>query len=179
MNKAPQEHKQNDLYFTTKYSYELVEKILTEEHKKEDIKLTSSGRLTSYNVGDIVFVARNFVGDRAYKIKYPFSGPYRVENVNGNTVTVLNLTNGQPRVCSMRNIKIYKADDLNKSDNKNVNKIFPLASNNPNDEEIFNEIPPSNANKNVRKTSKEPTVQRQYELRSRNKPKELKINSFS
>ena len=165
LNSEPPPTDPSDLYYKTKYSFELVEKTLTDEHEKEDLKLQSSGRLTHYNVGDIVYVARNFVNDKSYKLKYPYCGPYRVESIVGNTVLLLNLSNGKTRQCSMRNIKIYKSDDLTKTDHPNVDKIYPLQSNNPDESMILEGSPPKDTE--LKKKSEAVEITRKYELRSR------------
>ena len=99
MEQEVEEVQQSDLYYRTKYSYELVQQILTNEHRKEDKKIASSGRLTSYQIGDIVFVAQNFVGDKAYKLKAKYVGPYRVVDVISSSVKLLNLSNGKIKHC--------------------------------------------------------------------------------
>ena len=141
LNREISEIEPSDLYCRTKYACELVEKDLMAEHDREDKKMLSSGRLTSYNLGDIVFAQRHFVGDKGYKIKYPYVGPYRIEGVTGNTVKLLNLSSGKIKVASMINIKIYKTDDLSKTDHPNIEKVFPLQANNPEEYKIFETDP--------------------------------------
>ena len=78
----------------------------------------------------------------------------------------------------MRQIKIYKIDDLTKSDHPNVNKVFPLQDNNLNEDEILNDKPIAHENSKVNTKVKVPLPTRQYNLRSKNKPKELMINAI-
>ena len=77
----------------------------------------------------------------------------------------------------MRQIKIYKIDDLTKSDQPNVNKVFPLQDNNLNEDEILNDKPIAHDNSKINTKVKVPLPTRQYNLRSKNKPKELMINA--
>ena len=165
LNRTMTEITPSELFSRTKYSFETVEKILTEEHSKEDKKLMSSGRLTSYEIGDIVFVQRNFVNEPAYKILYPYTGPYRVVKIIGNTVDLVNLSNGQPRRCAMRNIKIYKIDDLTKTNHPNVNKKISLQSNNPDELAILENAPAEYPKQKIK--NKNPVNPRPYNLRSK------------
>ena len=65
----------------------------------------------------------------------------------------------------MRNIKIYKSNDLSKTDHPNVDKIFPLNSNNPDESLILEGTPLSQGQLN--KKSKESTPVKRYNLRNR------------
>ena len=113
-------------FIKTIYARELVEKELTKAHEYRD-SLQTTGRLTSYDLNDIVYLKRNFVNDKGYKIKYQFIGPFKINEIIGNTVTLLNLANGKERRAHMRNLKIFKSCDLTKSDHPNVDRMFPRA----------------------------------------------------
>ena len=54
----------------------------------------------------------------------------------------------------MRNIKIYKIDDLTKTNHPNVNKIFPLQSNNPDELAILKKAPSEYPMKNKKSKTK-------------------------
>ena len=65
----------------------------------------------------------------------------------------------------MRNIKIYKIDDLTKTNHPNVNKIFPLQSNNPDELAILENAPPEYPKQKIK--NKNPVNPRPYNLRSK------------
>ena len=115
----------DEKYYMVKYARELVAKELKKDHERRDKKMLSSGRLTSYKVADIVYLQRRFVGDPGYKLKYPYLGPYRVKEVAGNTVVLESLTTGKTRRASMRHLKIYKDGTLTRTQNRNVDRVFP------------------------------------------------------
>ena len=108
-----------------RYAQELVEQELQKDRTRRDRKLLSSGRLTSYKIGDVVYLQRRFIGDRGYKLKYPYIGPFRVEGVAGNTVVLTSLATGKTRRANMRHLKIFKNGTLTRTQNKNVDTIYP------------------------------------------------------
>ena len=126
----------NENFMKTKYARDLVESHLSKAHQFRDKKFQSTGRLTTYELNDIVYLKRRFVADKSYKLKYAYIGPFKVTNVLGNTVTLLNLANGKERRASMKNLKIYKSNDLSPKDHPNINKMFLTQD----PEEIENEI---------------------------------------
>ena len=130
---------QNEVFMKSKYARDLVERELTKAHALIDKRLESTGRLTSYELNDTVYLKRHFVADRGYKLKYQYCGPYRVTEILGNTVTLLNLASGRERRASMRNLKLYKGSDLTKMDHPNIGKIFPTADPESLEEEAFGE----------------------------------------
>ena len=85
----------------------------------------SSGRLTSYEVGDVVYLQKHFVNEKAHKIKHPYAGPFRVKDVAGNTVELVNLSSGKTKRASMRQLKLFKAESLTRSCNPNIDRVFP------------------------------------------------------
>ena len=116
----------NEAYMMALYSYDLVEKELGREYAKRDERQITAGRLTHYEIGDIVYLQRHFVSDKGYKIKYPYIGPFRVVDTKGSVVTLLNLSTGKVRQASMRHIKLFKAESLSKTQNPNVSRVFPM-----------------------------------------------------
>lgn len=123
----------NELYQITKYAYELAANEINKLQERRKEKCTA-GRVNTYDVGDIVYLQRNSVGDKAYKLRYPYDGPYRVFEIAGNTVVLKSLANNKIRKASMRDIKIFKGSVLSKSDNGNVDRAFPIYQEIPTDE---------------------------------------------
>ena len=115
----------DERYLIAKYSYELASKVLESEQRQRDEKVNSGNTIT-YNVGDIVYLQRRFVNEKAHKLKYPYEGPYRITDISGNTVVVKSLASNKEKRASMRDLKIYKGSLLTKNDNKNVDKAFPI-----------------------------------------------------
>ena len=109
-----------------RYAHEMVAEELEKEHQTRDKKLQASGRLTTYKESDIVYLQRRFVSDQAHKIKYPYVGPFRVKEVMGNSVRLLSLTTGKEKRASMRSIKLFKGNTLTRTQNKNIEKVFPV-----------------------------------------------------
>ena len=126
----------NENYMKTQYARDLVELQLSKAHQERDKKWQTTGRLTTYETNDIVYLKRRFVADKAHKIRFAYIGPFKVTNIIGNSVVLLNLANGKLRRASMKNLKIYKHTDLTPSDHINVNKAFPI----PDDEKVENEV---------------------------------------
>ena len=126
----------NENYMKTQYARDLVELQLSKAHQERDKKWQTTGRLTTYETNDIVYLKRRFVADKAHKIRFAYIGPFKVTNIIGNSVVLLNLANGKLRRASMKNLKIYKHTDLIPSDHINVNKAFPI----PDDEKVENEV---------------------------------------
>ena len=164
----------------TKYAEELVEKELEKDRTRRDKKLNSSGRLTTYQVSDIVYLQRRFVGDRGYKLKYPFIGPFRVKEVLGNTVVLLSLVTGKQRRANMRHLKLYKDGTLTRTQNDNIERVFPRE--NESEEETFEGITESSDTEPVEEKGSETEPEKppvpvpdrivpRYSLRSRNKSK--------
>ena len=117
----------NEKYLKIKYIRDLVQLELGKVHNKRDRQWETTGRLSTYELNDIVYLKRNFVGDKSYKLKFQYCGPFKVTEIMGNTVVLLNLSNGKERRASMRNIKIFKQHDLTPKDHPNIQKIYPIA----------------------------------------------------
>ena len=116
----------DEVYQIQRYAYQLASSVLQKENLRRDKKMLSSGRLTSYNEGDIVYIQRHFVNEKAHKIRYPYTGPYRVTSVQGNTVELNELATNKVKRALMRQLKLYKAGSLSKTCHPNVGRIFPL-----------------------------------------------------
>ena len=124
----------SEMYQITRYAYELAAKEIDKQQQNRKEKF-SGGRVNTYDIGDIVYLQRATVGDKAYKLRYPYDGPYRVVEISGNTVTLKSLANNKIKHASMRDIKIFKGSSLTKSDNPNVDRAFPIYQNIPTDDE--------------------------------------------
>ena len=131
---------ENNAFINLLYAYTLVQQELEKNHAKMDQGRHVSGRITHYNTGDTVYLQKHFVNDRAHKIRYPYIGPYRVVRIAGNTVELLNLASGKVRRASMRQLKLFKASDLNKTDSPNVHRPYPVGVPLDNDNELFDEL---------------------------------------
>ena len=90
----------------------------------------------TYKVSDIIYLQKRFVGDKAYKISFPYEGPYRVIEISGNTVKLQSLVSNKVKTASMRDIKIFKGSSLTKTNNKNIDKCYPIHQEVPNDFDV-------------------------------------------
>ena len=151
----------DEAFAVSKYAYQLVERELSKDHLRKDKQQLASGRITSYEVGDIVYLQRHFVGEKAYKIKHLYIGPFRIEQVKGNTTKLLNLGTGKERQASMRNIKLFKAENLNRNSNPNVGRIFPTKEPRDIDEDLMSET------SHEKQGEETPVLKKRYNLRSR------------
>ena len=86
---------QNDNFNILQYSYDLVEDELSRSYEKRD--RIPSGSLTTYASGDIVYIARHFVSDKARKMRHPYYGPFRVKQVTGNSTKLVSLATGKEK----------------------------------------------------------------------------------
>ena len=112
----------SEAYQISHYAHELA----LQEFAKNQDNISLPERVTHYQVSDIVYLQKRFAGDKAYKIKSGFEGPYRVTDIAGNTVQLKSLTSGKCKRASMRDLKLYKAGTLTKTNNKNVGQPFPI-----------------------------------------------------
>ena len=112
-------------FHIAQYAYDLVEKELSKSYEKRD--KVPPGNLKSYTTGDIVYISRHFVSDRARKMRHPFYGPFRVVKVTGNATVLSDLATGKEKRVSQRDMKFFKSQTVNKTDNKNADKVFPEA----------------------------------------------------
>ena len=113
-------------FHIAQYSYNLVEEELSKVYEKRD--KIAPGNLKSYTTGDIVYISRHFVSDKARKIRHPFYGPFRVMQIIGNSTVLADLTTGKKKRVSQRDMKFFKSQTISKNDNENVDKVFPEAA---------------------------------------------------
>ena len=153
-------------YVESLYIREIIQEAFKQEYAEKVKKLSSTGRLTSYKLGDIVYLKRVFVADPGYKLKYPYIGPFRVCKINGNVIELVSLASGKIRRASMRNIKIYHAGDLSRTDNKNINAPFPSELPNDLETDLLDEVGDKGLIPNEIKITKN-EVKSKYNLRER------------
>ena len=152
----------DDAFTRTQYARELVQTIMEKEYDRRDNKAT--GKYSTYNTGDVIFLRKHFVNDPGYKVKYPFYGPFRIVDIIGNTVRLLNLTTGIEKRASMRHLKIFRYQDMSKTDHSNVDQIFP----DENDYDDDADEPPTDPKPITDEDSKkDEPVQHRMTLRSR------------
>ena len=113
-------------FHIAQYSYNLVEEELSKSYEKRD--KIPPGNLKSYATGDIVYISRHFVSDKARKVRHPFYGPFRVIQITGNSTVLADITTGKRKRVSQRDMKFFKSQTLSKNDNQNVDKVFPEAA---------------------------------------------------
>ena len=116
----------SEAYQISRYAHELA---LQELVKGPSEGIVSPERVKHYQVGDIVYLQKRFAGDKAYKIKSAYEGPYRVSDIAGNTVQLKSLTSGKCKRASMRDLKLYKGGTLTKTNNKNIDQPYPIYQN--------------------------------------------------
>ena len=133
----------SEAFQISRYAHELA---LKELEKSQSDRMVIPERVTHYTVGDVVYLQNRFVGDKAYKIKTSFDGPYRVTDIAGNTVQLKSLTSGKCKRASMRDLKLFKGNTLTKTNNKNVDKPFPIYQNTEWDVDLDNECKLSEQN---------------------------------
>ena len=117
----------NDQAAVIQYCYELAirnvkQQQLLRDHRNRDKPL----RRQVYDVGDLVYLRAVFVSQQAYKLRFPFRGPFRIIKIEGSTVHLKSLTTGKIKRASMRNIRIYAAESVSKSEHPNASEPVPL-----------------------------------------------------
>ena len=65
------------------------------------------------------------MAEKAYKLKFKFRGPYRIVQIMGNTMIGESLATGKLCRVSLRNVKIYRNENITKKESPNSNKPFP------------------------------------------------------
>ena len=78
-------------------------------------------------MGDLVYVKRHFVADRGRKLRYPFEGPMRIMDMQGNTVILRSLATGKHKRSSMRELKLVRAENITKTESQNAYEPFPIS----------------------------------------------------
>ena len=78
-----------------------------------------------YKVGNLVFARANYVNDRSFKLRYRYKGPFRIDEIIGNTVVLKSLATGKSSRVSMRAIRLYHNENITRTESDNARKPFP------------------------------------------------------
>ena len=73
-----------------------------------------------------MFLKAVYVSEHGHKIRYPYRGPFRIIDIQGNSVKIHSIASGKARLASMRNIRIYPSQVITKAENLNANEPIPI-----------------------------------------------------
>ena len=84
----------------------------------------------SIDIGDIVYILSHTVARKDHKILPKWYGPHRVLDLKGMTAVIKAIKNGKVRQVSMRQVKLVHHSGITKTENKNVDEVYPLSDDN-------------------------------------------------
>ena len=103
MKQNPEAIDKSDLFLQIEYCRKLVAKhIIASQNNKDQINLAR--HIPTFQVGNLVFLKNQFVSEKGYKLRYRFHGPYRIQNIEGNTALLKSLASGKEVRVSLRNV---------------------------------------------------------------------------
>ena len=94
MKKDPEAIDKSELFLQIEYCRKLAAKhIIAAQNNKDQLNLAR--HIPTFQVGNLVFVKNQFVSERGYKLRYRYNGPYRIQNIEGNTALLKSLASGK------------------------------------------------------------------------------------
>ena len=124
VKKDPEAIDKSELFLQIEYCRKLAAKhIIAAQNNKDQLNLAR--HIPTFQVGNLVFVKNQFVSERGYKLRYRYNGPYRIQNIEGNTALLKSLASGKEVRVSLRNVKLYHHLNLTTTETPNVNQPFP------------------------------------------------------
>ena len=94
------------------------------------------------DIGDIVYILSHTVARKDHKILPKWFGPHRVLDLKGMTAVIKAIKNGRVRQVSMRQVKLIHHSGITKTENKNVDKVYPIEDDN-------HDFPPGVPHRNI------------------------------
>ena len=103
--------------------------IITSQRDPQETNMQKK-RQIRIDIGDMVFLRNVSVSRKDHKILKKIWGPHRVLDLTPTTAIIKCIKNGRMRHVSLKNIKLLHYSAVSKTENRNVDSVFPIEDEN-------------------------------------------------